>query len=162
MRKILFLLTAAVLLFSACMAPRRGSTSQSTGPAAPLKPDVDFARDTLLLLVKGDPTVEEMIDWETLKTFETDAGSTYSYMPGESAKAAFRKSFIQGFSSPYRSSGEIPDWLSRLSNWRVEAKEASRTIVIADHPFGKTLVIVIVLKDGRQKLSSINGRERSP
>ena len=152
------MLTVSVLFFSACMAGCGGSTRQSTNPPPPLKPDVDFARETLLLLVKGDPTVEEMIDWETLKTFKTDAGSAYSSMPGETAKAAFRKSYIQGFSAPYRSSGEIPDWLNGPSNWRIESKEGSRTIVTADHPLGKTLEIIILLKDGRQKLSAINGR----
>lgn len=158
MRKLIFVLMVAGLFFSACMAGGQGSARQPTKPPPPLKPEVDFARDTFMQLVKGDPAVEDMLDWETLRSFNSDAGSAYSLMPGEAAKAAFRKSFIQGFSEPYRSSGDIPYWLKGISNWRIESKEATKAIVIADHPSGKTLEFTVLLKDGRQKLSSITGR----
>ncbi|HXD31615.1 MAG TPA: hypothetical protein VN643_10885 [Pyrinomonadaceae bacterium] len=158
MKKSIIALTVSVLFLAACMPGCGGSTRQPAKPPPPLKPDIEFARDTFLRLVKGDPAVEDMIDWETLKVFNSDPGSTYSYMPGESARAAFRKSFIQGFSQPFRNSGELPGWLTTEGRWRIESKELSKTTVVADYPAGKVLVLTISLKDGWQKLSSITGR----
>lgn len=158
MRKTNFLLTVSVLFLSACGATGGGSTRQSTQPPPPLKPDIDFAREAVVLLAKGDPRVEEMIDWETFKTFGNDVGSTYSWMPGESGKAAFRKSFIESYSLPFRNAGET---MEGLRSWEVESKDESRTIVTASHSPGKTMVFTIVLKDGRQKLSEFTGKQFS-
>jgi hypothetical protein len=158
MRKTIFVLTVAVLFLSACGAGRGGSAHQSTEPPPPLKPDVDFAREAIVLLAKGDPRVEEMIDWETFKTFGNDVGSAYSYMPGETAKAAFRKSFIASYSKPFVNSGET---MEGLRNWEVESKDTTKAIVTASHSPGKTLVFTILLKDGRQKLSEFTGKQFS-
>jgi hypothetical protein len=158
MRKTIFALTLSVFFLSACGAAGGGSTRKPLGPPPPLKPDIEFAQEAVVLLVKGDPRVEEMIDWETFKTFGKDVGSTYSYMPGESAKAAFRKSFIESYSSPFRNSGET---MEGLRSWEVESKDESRTIVTASHSPGKTLVFTIVIKDGRQKLSEFTGKQFS-
>jgi hypothetical protein len=156
MRKIILVLAVSVLCFSACRAGGEGSTRQSTQPPPPLKPETDFAREAIVLLVKGDPRVEEMIDWETFKTFGDDVGSKYWYIPGENGKAAFRKSFIGGYSAAFRERGET---MEGLSNWRVQSKEESRTVVAADYSPSMTLVFTISLKDGRQKLSEISKKQ---
>lgn len=156
MRKIILVLAISALCFSACGAGGEGGTHQAKQPPPPRKPDTDFAREAIVLLVKGDPRVEEMIDWETFKTFGDDVGSKYWYMPGESAKAAFRQSFIGGYSAAFRDRGET---MEGLSNWRVQSKEELRTVVTADYSPNMTLVFTILLKDGRQKLSEVNGRQ---
>lgn len=97
-----------------------------------------------------------MIDWETFKTFGEDVGSKYWYMPGESGKAAFRQSFIAGYSAAFREKGET---MEGLSNWRVQSKEESRTVVTADYSPSLTLVFTVLLKDGRQKLSEVDRKQ---
>jgi hypothetical protein len=155
MKKTILLLVVSCLFLAACGAGRGGSARQSTKPPPPLKPETDFAREAIVLLTKGDPAVEEMIDWETFKVFDTDVGSKYWYMPGEAAKASFRKSFIESFASSFRNSGQS---MEVLRNWRIESKENAKTIVNADHPNGKTFVFTVLLKDGWQKLSGLSGK----
>ena len=158
MKKTILLLTVSVLLFSACGAGGGGTARQPAGPPPPIKDDIDFARDAIVLLAKGDPRVEDMIDWETFKTFGKDVGTTYSYMPGESGKSSFRKSFIDGFSKAFREKGET---MEGLRDWKMESKDGNKTIVTASYSPGKTMVFTILLKDGRQKLSDFSGKQFS-
>ena len=155
MKKTVLLLIVSCFFLSACGLGGKGSARQSTKPPPPLKPETDFARDAIVLLTKGDLAVDDMIDWETFKVFDTDVGSKYWYMPGEDAKASFRKSFIESFASSFRNSGQS---MEVLRNWKIESKDGTKTTVTADHPNGKTLVFTVLLKDGWQKLSSMSGK----
>jgi hypothetical protein len=154
MKKNALVLIVCCLFLSAC-GLGGGSTRKSTKPPPPLKAETDFARDAIVLLTKGDVAVEDMIDWETFKVFDTDVGSKYWYMPGDAAKESFRKSFIESFASSFKNSGQS---MEVLRNWKVESKDGNKTTVTADHPNGKTLVFTVLLKDGWQKLSSLSGK----
>jgi hypothetical protein len=152
MKKTVLVLIVSWFFLSAC---GHGGSARSNKTPPPLKPETDFARDAIVLLTKGDQAVDDMIDWETFKVFDTDVGSKYWYMPGESAKASFRKSFIESFASSFKNSGQS---MEVLRNWKVESKAGQTTTVTADHPNGKTLVFTVLLKDGWQKLSGIGGK----
>lgn len=154
MKKTILLLIVSCFFLAAC-GTGGGSARQSNKPPPPLKPETDFARDAIVLLTKGDQAVDDMIDWETFKVFDTDVGSKYWYMPGESAKASFRKSFIESFASSFKNSGQS---MEVLRDWKIESKDGSKTTVTAYHPNGKTLVFTVLLKDGWQKLSSVGGK----
>jgi hypothetical protein len=154
MKKTTLILIVACLFLTAC-GIGSGTARKATKPPPPIKAETDFAREAIVLLTKGDPAVEDMIDWETFKVFDTDVGSKYWYMPGESAKASFRKSFIESFASSFRNSGQS---MEVLRNWRVESTQGATTTVNADHPNGKTFVFTVLLKDGWQKLSGLSGK----
>ena len=111
MKKTILILIVLSLFLTACGAGGK-SARQSTKPPPPLKPETDFARDAIVLLTKGDLAVDDMIDWETFKVFDTDVGSKYWYMPGEAAKESFRKSFIESFASSFKNSGQSMEVLA--------------------------------------------------
>lgn len=146
---ILIIICCCGFLAAACKSSKK---SARTGPP---KSDVDFARDVFRMMAEGDMAVEEMIDWEHLSVAGMETGSTYKALNSEASRENYRKSFIKGYSSSFKSSGGSVDV---LSNWREQSKDSSRTIVAADWPEGKSLLVTVSHADGQQSVSALEIR----
>ena len=48
-------------------------------------------------LARGDSSVENMIDWDSLRVAGNSVGMAYKLMPNAQEKAAFRTSFVSEF-----------------------------------------------------------------
>ena len=157
---LVFVLVACVQA-AACGGKKtgEGATNASAPPAADVAAlsDVEFARDVFRRLAEGDPAVEPMLDWDTLKMPGGDVATEYDKLEDEEDRAEFRTGFIKGFARSFKASGGSAE--SAL-NWREESKEDGRTQVAADSQTGNTLVFTVVRKDGRQKLSELVAREK--
>lgn len=152
MRQAIFaLIIICGLLFVGCSKSSKTTTAR-TGPP---KSDVDFAREVFRLLAEGDESAAEMIDWEHLSMAGLDVGANYRSLSGDAARANFQKSFIKGYSNSFKASGGTPD---AGSNWREQSKDSTQTVVAADGPTGKVLLMTIVHPDGQQKLSVLDTR----
>ena len=152
MRKsILILLCVCGLLFTGCKGTKP-STRTAGGPPVS---DVDFAKQTLQLLIDGSDDAADMIDWENFKTMGLDVGEQYKKADSDSARDNFRKSFIKGFSNSFKSSGGNA---SMVTNWREQSKEASTTVVAADGPNRKSLLLTVTHPDGQQKVSALDAK----
>jgi hypothetical protein len=136
-------------LFVNCKASKKPAR---TGPP---KSDVDFARDVFNLMAEGDIAAAEMIDWEHLNVAAMDAGATYRSLSSEAAKENFRKSFLKGYSTSFKSSGGKVD---AVTNWREESKDADKTIVAASGPNKGTLLITVTHTDGQPYVSALELR----
>lgn len=162
--------TLLVLLLIACLQPAacggrktgEGTTARptpagTTAPNAPALSDVEFAKDVFRRMAEGDPAVEPMLDWETLRMPGGDVASEYNEIPDEENRAEFRREFIKGFATSFKAAGGDA---GSATNWREESKDDGGTQVATDSPTGNTLVFTVVRKDGRQKLSELVAREK--
>lgn len=150
MRKSILILLCICGLFIGCK-----ETKQSTRASGPPVSDVDFAKQTLQLLIDGSDDAADMIDWENFKTMGLDVGEQYKKADSDSARDNFRKSFIKGFSNSFKSSGGNA---SMVTNWREQSKEASTTVVAADGPNRKSLLLTVTHPDGQQKVSALDAK----
>lgn len=127
--------------------------SKSSARTGPPKSDVDFAKEVFRLLADGDQSVADLIDWDNLSVAGIDAGGNYKSMTTEASKETFRNSFIKGYSTSFKNSGGNPNV---LKNWREQSKDGSKTIVAADGPNGKTLLLTVVHTNGQQYVSTLD------
>jgi hypothetical protein len=144
---ILFLFLLAGLLLSGCS--KSGKQAVYTGP--PLN-DVEFAKRVFSLLAEGDEAVLVMVDWAHLKMIGVDVGRMYLNISGDSARDKFLKGFISGYSKSFKERGGSVD---NVSNWRELSRDASNTIVTADGPGGKPLLMTVAHVNGQQKVSTL-------
>jgi hypothetical protein len=72
---------------------------------------------------------------------------------GEEMRSRFRKGFINGYSSSFKKSGGS---VVSLSNWREQSRDSSQTVVAADGPGGKLLLMTVTHIDGQQKVSTFD------
>ncbi len=131
------------------MGCKGGQKPARTGPA---KSDVDFARDVFKMMADGDLAAADMIDWEHLNVAGMDAGASYRALSGDAGRENFRKSFINGYSTSFKSSGGNAD---AVTNWREQSKEGDKTIVAATGPNPGTLLITVTHTDGLQYVSAL-------
>jgi glycosidase len=103
-------------------------------------------------LADGDEAVADMLDWEHLSLINIDAGALYSRINDERGREEFRNSFIKSYSSSFKNSGGSP---AVLSNWHEQSRSGSDTIVAADGPNGKVLLMTVAHIDGEQKVSKL-------
>ncbi|HEX7175197.1 MAG TPA: hypothetical protein VF240_07930 [Pyrinomonadaceae bacterium] len=162
LRATLLVLLLTVVLHAAACGGRKtgeGTTPAASAPTAdaPALSDVEFAKDVFRRMAEGDPAVEPMLDWETLRMPGGDVAAEYNEIPGEANRAEFRKNFLKGFSTSFKASGGSAE---SAKNWREESKDGDRTQVATDSPTGNTLVFTVVRKDGRQKISELVAREK--
>ena len=157
---LLSLALAVCLQAAACGGRKTGEgTTPAAAPAAdaPALSDVEFAKDVFRRMAEGDPAVEPMLDWETLRMPGGDVAAEYNEIAGEDDRAEFRRNFIKGFSTSFKAAGGSAE---SGKNWREESKEGDRTMVATDSPTN-TLVFTVVHKDGRQKLSELVARAKN-
>ena len=129
-----------------------GCKAKQTKRTGPPKTDVDFAKEAFKLLSDGDMAAADMVDWENLNVAGMNAGASYKPLSSESAREGFRKSFIEGYSRSFKSSGGNADV---LGNWREQSKNGSQTVVAADAPNGNSILITVSHPDGEQKVSAL-------
>jgi hypothetical protein len=134
------------------LAGCKGGSSKKPVRTGPVKSDVDFAREVFNLMAEGNIAAAEMIDWEHLNVAGMDAGATYRVLGSDAAKENFRKSFINGYSTSFKSSGGNVD---AVKSWREQSKDSSKTIVAANGPNAGTLLITITYIDGQQYVSAL-------
>ena len=77
----------------------------------------------------------------------------YAALTNDMDKEGFRKSFIKSFSSSFQSSGGNAD---NLKNWRILEEDSTKTIVAADIPNNRSILITVINRDGKQKISSLD------
>lgn len=142
----LILIVLCGLLLTGCNFKKK-----TTHTGAP-KNDADFAKEAFQLLADGDEAVADMLDWEHLSLINIDAGALYSKISDEKAREEFRKSFIESYSSSFKRSGGSP---AVLSNWHEQSRNGSETVVAADGPNGKVLLMTVAHIDGEQKISKL-------
>lgn len=159
-------LTACLQMAAACggrksgegtaVGPTPAATAATAADASALS-DVEFAKDVFRRMAEGDPAVEPMLDWETLRMPGGDVAAEYDELEGEADRAEFRRNFLKGFSTSFKAAGGDAE---SGKNWREESKDGDLTLVATDSPVGNTLVFKVVRKDGRQKLSELVAREK--
>ena len=113
---------------------------------------VDFAKSAFELLVQGDLSVEEMLDWDNLKVNGKEFGAALKQMAAAAGKdmSSVRKETITGFASLYKSTGEGP-----LTNWRVKSRDPQGVTVAANTPKGEAILFTVSTKGGRQIITGL-------
>ena len=114
--------------------------------------DLRFAKTAFQSLAGGYSSAEKAIDWDTFKSMGNNVFEDYTALPNDLEKESFRKTFIMAFSSSFQSSGGSPD---TLKNWRILNKDSSSTVVAADVPNNRTILITVIHRDGKQKISGL-------
>lgn len=115
------------------------------------KGDVTFAKSAFESLVRGDTSVADKIDWETLNSLGLPVGQQYVAFANESDRTNFRKGFITQFSASFRESGGSVD---SFTGWRVVSHDGTHTEVAADSSSG-ILKLTVSERDGQERLSAI-------
>ena len=145
---------------SAAGSPRMAEEN-STGVGSPRRPAstndaLEFARKAFEMLSRGDPAVEEMIDWDHLKIEGKDFGAMLTQVAASTQKdlSTFRKEFIANFGSYYKGSGDGP-----LNKWQIDSRNAEDTIVAASSAKGEVILFTVSVKAGRQVISALNSRK---
>jgi len=115
------------------------------------KNDIDFCRDVFAGLIKGDYSVQQYIDWNNFKGLDTDIGATYSQLPNDKEKEAYRRAFIKGVSVGFQRGGV---GLDKFTHWRVYNKAKDKVIIATD--FSKKVLLFEVPKGvGGRRLTSV-------
>jgi len=115
------------------------------------KGDVTFAKSSFESLVRGDTSVADKIDWETLNSLGLPVGQQYVAFANETDRTNFRKGFITQFSASFRESGGSVD---SFTGWRVTSHDGTHTEVAADSSNG-ILKLTVSERDGQERLSAI-------
>lgn len=123
-------------------------------PANPVS-DIEFAKANFVSLTEGESAVESSLDWDNFQSSGVNVGEIYAKMPDETQKAAFRASFIQGFSKSFKDTGAQA---SDVSNWRVESETPDKTVVVGTIANGKTIAVTVSKSGGAQKMSRLEVR----
>ncbi len=162
-------LTTCLVLVSLGMAAKKYGGSLLTAAAranhgAPVKtqpgqsvstPAATFGQIAFTSLCHDEPAAESYLDWESLKTSGTDVGTFYLVMPGNEAKASFRKSFIKSFAKSFGEKGATAE---SLTNWHTESQTATQATVVAIAPNGRSLVLTLSKRDGFWRISTLDFR----
>jgi hypothetical protein len=139
------LLVICAFVFMGC----KGKKAARTGPP---KTDVEFARDVFQLMAQGDPAAGDLIDFDHLSVAGIDVGTQYRTLTTDGARENFRSAFIRGYANSFKSYGGSADV---LANWREQSKDATKTVVIADGPNKRSLLITVTRIDGQQYVSAL-------
>ncbi len=113
--------------------------------------DMSFAKNTFEALAKGDSSVKDKIDWETLQSMGQSVGARYVQLPSETDKANFESAFVTQFATSFREAGGTPD---QFTNWRVSFHDDLKTEVAADSG-GGTVTITVTERDGKERVSGL-------
>lgn len=146
-KSILGLIVLCGLLLSGCAK----SSNQAVYTGPPLN-DIEFAKKTFQLLGDGDEMAKSMIDWEHLKMMGIDVGAMYTKTSGDAARNKETSEFIRGYSNSFKKSGGN---VEALTNWREQSRDATNTVVAADVPMGRLLLITVTHINGQQKVSTV-------
>lgn len=114
--------------------------------------DTNFSRRIFAGLIKGNSSVQKLIDWPNFQAVGVDVGRSYSILSNDKEKADYRRAFIEKFGSGFRQTGA---GLKSFINWRVNAREADSIIVAADCKDKAQTILFTLSKDGRKKLAAI-------
>ena len=146
----LLALLGAPLLLSQCREAKQKINEAKVKVAT--AGDVSFARKTFESLARGDSKVADQIDWPVFTSIGNNLGASYVAISSEVEKQKFVTGFITQFSVSFRESGSS---VESFTHWRVTFHDALKTEVAADSPNG-LLTIVVSVRDGRERVSSIN------
>jgi hypothetical protein len=102
--------------------------------------------------VSGRQSVQSRIDWERLKALEVDVGATYAALPDEKEREAYRQAFIERFSRGFGSTGA---GLKDFAGWRVQERAEDRTVVAADYPKKRKVLLFELSALGGRKVTGI-------
>jgi len=116
-----------------------------------MEDDVQFTRRIFNGLCSGNIGVANSIDWTTLVAMDVDVGKAYTVLSQQN-KADYKKAFFYNFSFAFRASGGKA---SAFFNWRVNSKDADKTIIACDTA-SKVILFSITTKGGKRKLTAIN------
>lgn len=117
--------------------------------------DTDLAREALTLLVNGDPSAEDLLDWENFRVGPNQVGPQYGSIPNDAGKDAFRKAFISSFSQSFKATGAS---LDKVTKWQQTSKEGDDTKVTASLGRGKGIVLTVSHRDGQPRLAAIDAK----
>ena len=127
-----------------------------TYAATRTKSEIDSCKSVFNGLIQGKFSVAKSIDWENLKALEGDVGAPYRSFTGEKAKDGFRRAFIKSFSLGFkRGQGRISDF----NNWRLYAKDSDKTVIAADCPKYKKILLFAFSKNNPSKLISLEWKD---
>ena len=115
--------------------------------------DINFSRRIFTGLIKGNSSVQRLIDWPGFKAVGVDVGQAYSTLPNDKERADYRRAFIEKFSSGFRQTGADS---KSFTNWRIYDNKGEFTVVAADYKEKDNRTILFALsKGGRKKLAAI-------
>ncbi len=122
-----------VVTLAACAAPITHATPVPPTSLVTLAPaptqevgDLDFARNALAALLRGDPSAEAFFDWPQLVIFGLRPGANWERASTEAERHALRVAFISSFAASAK--GDI----SETSSWRIVSRDAGRYQTICD------------------------------
>ena len=133
----------------------RGTPVKTLPGQSASTPAAAFAQIAFTSLSHGETTAESYLDWQSLNTAGTDVSTFYLVMPGDEAKASFRKSFITSFAKSFREKGATAE---SFSNWRTESQSSTQAVVTATVPSGRVFVLTLSNRDGFWRISKIDFR----
>jgi hypothetical protein len=143
-------LSVLLVICAFCFVGCKGKKAVRTGPP---KTDVEFARDVFQRMSQGDISAGDLIDFDHLSLAGIDVSGQYRQLTTDSSRENFRSSFIKGYSKSFQSSGGNSD---ALTNWREQSKNAGKTVVVADSPNKRMILITVTRVDGQQYVSAID------
>lgn len=109
--------------------------------------DIGICRFAFGGLVKGNISAQGSIDWDRLKALDADVGAYFSKLPNEKEKASYKAAFIKSFANGFKNSGGN---LGEFADWRVESEAGAKITVVATDYRGKTLLFSLLKQGGRR------------
>lgn len=119
-------------------------------------PDIDLAKKVMYGLAQGKESVEDSLDWPTLKILDKEIGASYVKLQFDRERVYFRKLFIVNFSLSFQSVGGE---LRYFTNWRIYSRDKEKTIVAVDTLKKPILLFTISYKYGKRKIVAIQFKE---
>ncbi|HEX8553056.1 MAG TPA: hypothetical protein VF681_16045 [Abditibacteriaceae bacterium] len=142
MRRINTLVLCFCLLLGLLQGCGRGSGNS----------DIDFAQNTMELLMKGNAAADDALDWESLQWMGESTTELYRVLP-KTEKAGYRWAFISTAATQLRSMQASPE---TFSNWRVVSQDATQTMIMADISQEAKLRVTVTKRTGEPKVSAIS------
>jgi hypothetical protein len=114
------------------------------------KNDLDFGRMVFKGLIAGDASIDEHIDWLSVKMMGQNVAAQHATYTETAAQEAFRKALIKNISTSFaQTGGKVSDF----TDWRVHETRGAVVVLAADYD-KKDAVLLVTLThvNGEPKL----------
>jgi hypothetical protein len=114
------------------------------------KNDLDFGRMVFKGLIAGDASIDEHIDWSSVKMMGQDVAAQHATYAEPAAREVFRKALIKNIATSFaQTGGKISDF----TDWRVHETRGAVVILAADYDKKDgVLLVTLTHEDGERKL----------
>jgi hypothetical protein len=129
--RIYIYLGLVLILLLACSKKTESSLPPNTETYSS---NVEFVKVVFPMLLRGDASIENKIDWESLVVLDVDIGKAYRLTLKEEEKISFRKDYLKQISSILKNYLKDSDQVFRWREWQ------KRGVIITDFNRGTILV----------------------